>query len=646
MANFTGTNGNDLFDQNGIAPGNLIDGLGGQDTIDGLSNNGSYLYDFENNVLSLSNGSNLATLLNFEEVLAGNGDDILIGGNAAATNNLNGGNGDDTVSPGSAGIITGDVYAGGAGLDVLDFSNLTGDHVVDTNTGEFTSGGQIAMISGFEEIFAGSGDDFIREESFIDSTLHGGLGNDTLAAANTGFSVGEVFDGGAGTDMFDYSNQSNEYQADLMTGLFENPIGTDIATLTSIEQISAGSGNDTLTAGNVASAVYSLFGNDGDDSITARPGALVNGDTYDGGAGSDTFDFSSFTGNFRLNTNTGDFRTSDGSIVGTAANFERIFAGSGNDVIGGNSSDQNISGGAGNDTITGGDGADTLMGGSDQDILRADNGDDVIVGGGGNDFGSGGDGMDQLFGDAGDDTMVGGDGNDTIDGGEDNDGLAGNNGNDSIIGGLGADRLFGEAGFDTLIGGVGGDRLEGGDQADNLFGESGVDTMLGGAGFDRLFGGDDNDLGYGGTEDDALFGESGNDRLYGQDGNDRLFGGIGNDLLDGGAGNDNLQGNAGFDTLVGGLGNDMLSGNFNADIFVFADVGGGFGQDTITDFDATNDFEKIDLSRVASIVNLYDLLSNHASQLGADVLIDAGGGNTITLTNTNLADLDAADFIF
>ncbi|MFC6583690.1 hypothetical protein [Sulfitobacter aestuariivivens] len=107
-----------------------------------------------------------------------------------------------------------------------------------------------------------------------------------------------------------------------------------------------------------------------------------------------------------------------------------------------------------------------------------------------------------------------------------------------------------------------------------------------------------------------------------------------------------LYGGAGFDTLFGDVGNDVLAGNFNADRFVFADFGGGFGRDTITDFAATNDFERIDLSRVGSIVNFADLVANHMSTLGSGVFINAGGGNTITLLNVTIGDLDAFDFVF
>ena len=122
-----------------------------------------------------------------------------------------------------------------------------------------------------------------------------------------------------------------------------------------------------------------------------------------------------------------------------------------------------------------------------------------------------------------------------------------------------------------------------------------------------------------------------------------FFGGVGNDNLDGSSGNDTLYGGAGFDTLKGGPGNDLLQGNFNADTFVFAD---GHGDDTIADFAAGNALEKIDLSGVSAIVNLSDLLTNHATQVGGNVLIDTGGGNSITLNGVSLGALDATDFIF
>lgn len=257
--------------------------------------------------------------------------------------------------------------------------------------------------------------------------------------------------------------------------------------------------------------------------------------------------------------------------------------------------------------------------------------------------GTGGSGADRITGNDANNVLSGNSGNDTLLGGLGNDTLHGGAQDDRMLGGNGDDYLLGGPGFDALYGGDGNDILDGGTNADNLFGGAGNDTMRGGDGLDRLFGGDGDDFGRGGTGDDGLFGDAGNDTLNGESGNDRLFGGVGNDDLDGSTGNDTLYGGAGFDTLKGGEGNDLLYGNFNADTFVFTD---GNGNDTIADFEADNPLEKIDLSGVSAITNLFDLLSNHVSQVGANVVIDTGSGNSITLNNVNIATLDSSDFIF
>ncbi|GLT10663.1 hypothetical protein GCM10007928_28950 [Sulfitobacter porphyrae] len=296
-----------------------------------------------------------------------------------------------------------------------------------------------------------------------------------------------------------------------------------------------------------------------------------------------------------------------------------------------------ITGGAGNDLISTGSGRDTIDGGGGNDSVRAGDGADFV---------RGGIGADDLHGNAGSDTILGDTGNDAILGGNGNDLLRGGAQEDSIAGGEGNDRIFGEGGFDLLRGGTGNDTIDGGDQADNLYGDGGDDLLLGGAGFDRLFGGDGNDMLLGGDTGDALFGQLGNDTLRGEDGDDRFFGGQGNDLIEGGNGNDAMRGGAGFDRLDGGAGNDVLVGLFNADTFVFVDMAGGFGNDTINDFDATNPLERIDLSAVHAITDFNDLITHHVQQIGRSVLIDAGDNSSILLLGVSLGDLDGTDFIF
>ena len=204
----------------------------------------------------------------------------------------------------------------------------------------------------------------------------------------------------------------------------------------------------------------------------------------------------------------------------------------------------------------------------------------------------------------------------------------------------------------TITGNGGGNDLRGYEGNDTIDGTAGDDTIYGGEGNDNLTGGFDNDLLLGGTGNDDLAGGNGDDTLLGKDDNDTLKGWKGDDVLEGGGGNDSLigsfghdtlDGGSGKDTLAGGDGDDLLTGGLQADLFVFTD---GFGNDTIADFASTWNAEKIDLSGVAAITGFTDLSNNHMNQVGSDVVIDDGAGNTITLENVGLGELDAGDFLF
>ena len=54
----------------------------------------------------------------------------------------------------------------------------------------------------------------------------------------------------------------------------------------------------------------------------------------------------------------------------------------------------------------------------------------------------------------------------------------------------------------------------------------------------------------------------------------------------------------------------------------------------------------LDLSGVTDIVDLADLLANHATDVGADMVIDTGAGNAITLIGVNVSELHNDDFLF
>ncbi|WP_425410227.1 Ig-like domain-containing protein [Hyphococcus sp.] len=260
------------------------------------------------------------------------------------------------------------------------------------------------------------------------------------------------------------------------------------------------------------------------------------------------------------------------------------------------------------DTLTAGAGADTVWGAEDNDLLE---------GLGGNDFMSGEEGADRLFGADGNDTLSGGFGNDTIDGG------------------AGRDSLTGESGRDVIIGRDGNDLLHGFGSHDSLYGGDGDDDLRGGHGRDLLGGSGGNDIARGFDGDDRLFGGGGSDTLLGNDGNDSLTGG---------GGVDRLKGDAGDDTLNGRFGDDWVTGGEGDDLFEFRK---GHGNDIYDDFTAGAGSEDvIQLLVFGTAFDTFAEVMAASNQNGADVIIDFGGGDTITLVNTNLGELHEDDFIF
>lgn len=240
----------------------------------------------------------------------------------------------------------------------------------------------------------------------------------------------------------------------------------------------------------------------------------------------------------------------------------------------------------------------------------------------------------------GDDNGVGTEGNDTVDllGGNDHFDALG--GNDYIAGGAGNDTLDGGAGFDDIYGGDGEDRIIGGAHIDYLFGGNGNDNISAGSGDDLI---------YGGAGHDGIGGNFGDDLIYAENGNDAVRGGSGDDEIYGGDGKDNLFGDSGNDIISGGDGNDKLHGGEGTDVFVFSV---GDDADYIRDFNVFED--KIELRGIDGMF-LYDgdleifpvySYQEYASQVGNDVVLDFGGGDTLTLANVDMEDLTSLNFTF
>ncbi|TSD82950.1 hypothetical protein FFK22_040315, partial [Mycobacterium sp. KBS0706] len=269
-----------------------------------------------------------------DTINAGNGDDVVYGGDG--DDSLNGESQNDTLIGGAGN----DSLNGGSGTDTVDYSQDGGSGAVTVN-----------LATGTATDSFGNTDTLSSIENIIGTAL-----NDTIVANVSNF-TDNSFNGGAGTDTVDYSASSNALTVNLGTGSATGTgIGTD--TLTSIEIVRTGSGNDTLTA---AAAGSTLIAGIGTDQLNGGSGndTLVGGsgnDTLSGNGGTDTADYSQDGGSGAVTVNlaTGSATDSFGN-TDTLSSIEDIVGTGLNDTITANvtnGASNAFIGGAGTDTVT------------------------------------------------------------------------------------------------------------------------------------------------------------------------------------------------------------------------------------------------------------------------------------------------------
>lgn len=358
-------------------------------------------------------------------------------------------------------------------------------------------------------------------------TLQGGDGNDWL----TGGPGNDRLEGGGGVDTARYDAETANLVVDLASSVqFDGDPG-NADTLSSIENVRTGSGNDSIFG-------YSEY----DRDIRA-------------GAGDDT-------------------------VAGSL----------GDDLLVGQAGRDSLSGDAGDDTLVGGGGFDSLIGGDGRDIASYASETAAIfanVDTGGVYFPSG-HREDYLFSIEG---FITGSGRDTLIGGDSADDLRAGAGADILRGGRGADTLDGGPGSDTIYGGAGPDTvryashgramtIDLAHQTASAIGTSAFTDYL--HQIENASGGQGGDLIYGSSLGQHLDGVGGNDTIFGLGGDDTIEGGLGRDLLQGGAGDDTFLGarilydyafydsgpwldrfyasliDDGLDTIQGGTGTDTI----------------------------------------------------------------------------------------
>ncbi len=245
-------------------------------------------------------GFTIANSVTIEKATGGDGNDTLIGNEAA--NALSGGAGADTLL-GGAGA---DTLSGGAGADTASYDLATAGVAASLaktsqNTGEAKgdvyNGIENLTGSKFNDILHGDanantlsgadGADALSGAAGID-TLLGGLGDDQL----TGGQGADVLNGGDGADTARYDDSTSGVSMDLSTGLASGGTAAGDQFI-SIENLTGSGFKDMLTGDGNANTLQGLAGADllngggGDDFLYGGAGA----DELVGGAGADTFVF-------------------------------------------------------------------------------------------------------------------------------------------------------------------------------------------------------------------------------------------------------------------------------------------------------------------------------------------------------------------
>ena len=525
----------------------------------------------------------------------------------------------DTIT--NAGIIEGDILTGLGDDIVTNTGTLIGD--ISTGQGDdmITAGGNNTIITG------GEGDDAIDGGDGVDIAVFSGSLFDYAITESGGVVTVSDLAGSDGTDSLTAIERVT-FTEGTFSNVFGTPAADALGATTGADLIFLGSGNDKVNATNGEDYI---FGGAGDDQIIGGRDA----DYIDGGADIDQARYAN--SNAAVSVDLLGGTAIGGHAEGdTLLNIENLFGSRFDDTLSGDMGDNLIEGFNGNDTLTGNGGTNTLVGGS---------GDDTFIGGAGADYFNGGSGfgdvIDYSASSAGVQARLGGSqifsGGDAE--GDDFQGiedLTGSSFNDTLVGNIRANVLTGNAGNDFLNGDKGSDTLLGGDGNDTLIGGFGQDTLDGGDGIDTARYANANsravvNLDTGTGTAGHSFGDTliNIENLFGSNFNDVFTGDSGANILNGWNGVDRLTGLGGDDTLIGGAGNDR---------FIFTD---GWDNDTVTDFEDGSDL--LDFRSVTGVSGIADLT---IADDGSGNAVISFGGDSVTLTGIDIADITAADFLF
>jgi len=480
----TGTEGNDILQNNASGGSDTVDALGGDDRITVVTP--AVVEQFYQTAITVDGGEGSDTLIaNFGSYRLS-----ITLGSIFVRQSLNYG---FLVNWSNVEVIdlTGTWYVNdttlGATRDILHLSGNSGTAAAETiSTAE---GNDEIYISGSEAaiVLAGAGTDIIDFTALgqtlgsVAPSADGGGDNDTIRGSSNSYNSRETLAGGAGDDLI-YGNGGND--------VLEGGAGADLLDGgAGIDQLTGGTGDDTYVVDDAGDSVIEAA-DEGEDEVRTALGSRTD-----------------FTQLYTLPANVENFTGTAAGGQGVFGNsLDNVFStGAGSDLIvlhdGGNDS---VNAGAGDDFVyyggaftnadsnIGGDGYDTLglvgaytltldaddlvgfeklalysSGNPAQPASYAITTNDANVAAGQQLFVVGlslsaaesliFNGSAELDGGyvirsgAGHDTLTSGAKRDDIDGGAGDDVIHGGAGKDSIAGGIGADHLWGDAGADRFV---------------------------------------------------------------------------------------------------------------------------------------------------------------------------------------------------
>ena len=373
---FSGAGGDDILDgadgddhlygnegQDSFVSGlgdDIYEGGDGLDNIDYSGAPGGVSVDLTVNTAFNDGFGNQDTIRTIENIIGTDDADIITGD--SEINEILAGDGDDVIRGG----LGSDTLDGGDGTrDEVHFDDLTGNGItldIEQGIAFYPEDASTDDISGFELYYTTGQGDVIRGSSAID-TIYAAAGDDSFAA-----SLGEdVLDGGADSDTLDYSgldeatSVSVTLDGDIDVNVLVTGVGTQ--TIRSIENITGTDGDDSL--GGDAS-VNVLLGGAGDDTMYGGAGS----DIMRGGDGYDELRFDELGSvGINLNIERGVATYSPDDSVDTFSGFETYRATNQEDTVTLSDSADTIFTLEGDDQIDASLGADTIDGGQGFDTI-------------------------------------------------------------------------------------------------------------------------------------------------------------------------------------------------------------------------------------------------------------------------------------